>query len=710
MRLPGGGGASFWTGMPDPAPTRRPDAALLVIFLAALATHAWLATRNFATPFMAGHEFRQAQTALNSFYIDEQNNFGLLYETPVVGKPWVSILMEVPVYEWSVVIVSRLLDVPHILAARGVSLTCFYLTLPALYLLLGRIGLAPVRRLPALAMVVACPVYIYYSRAFLMESMELMCCAWFLHGYVRMMDERRWYWFVLASVAGTGASLVKSATLAVWLGPAAVWAAWQLWRDVRDRAGLGAILQTVFWGLAGVTIPLCALHEWVALTDPLKAMHASAWPFTAHNLSAGNWGLTDFGARFSGEVWRTLGDCWRLAVLPPWLLLTLLVGGSVALPRARWPALAVAAGFFWAQLLFPYAYAYQDYYFYACAVFVAAGLGVLMQELLNTRLPRSAAWALLMLPIVAGFANYRLGYYPGQRVQSEGGFAFTRALRDFLPKDAVIVVAGADWAAIIPFYSQRKALMIRGGLEDDPDYLARAFDDLAGENVGALVMFGAIRGHREFIDRTVAAFGLDSEPSFFDDRGDVYLNLRYREEVKAKLRAAGDYGLTNPPTPPKPVPLPPGGKPFRITPSLARQAFPEVYPAPLRANFEMGLGYLPVDGRNAIFAHPRADLWLRPGAGAARIEWSFGLIPAAYEGANGRTDGVDFFVEALTPGQPVREIYRRRLDPARRPADRGTQNEVIPHRAVPGELLHFMTRPGDNSAFDWAYWARIQVR
>ena len=170
---------------------------------------------------MPGHEFRQAQTALIAHYIDEQNNYSLLYETPVLGKPWVSILLEVPVYEWSVVGLSRAFGLPHFLAARTISLGCFYLILPAIYLLLGRFNLSRPRRLLALALILACPVYIFYSRAFLMESMELMCCAWFLLGFLRTMDERRWSWLVLTVVAGTGAALIKSATFAVWLLPAA---------------------------------------------------------------------------------------------------------------------------------------------------------------------------------------------------------------------------------------------------------------------------------------------------------------------------------------------------------------------------------------------------------------------------------------------------------------------------------------------------------
>ncbi|MDB6114549.1 MAG: hypothetical protein JWQ62_1494, partial [Lacunisphaera sp.] len=149
-------------------------------------------TYHWTMGFMAGHEFRQSQTAITTYYIDQQNNFSLLYETPILGKPWVSILLEVPIYEWSVVLLSRATGLPHVVAARTISAACFYLMLPALYLLLGRCRLPPSRRLLVLALVLCAPVYIFYSRAFLMDAMALMGGVWFLFGFVGVMDERRW--------------------------------------------------------------------------------------------------------------------------------------------------------------------------------------------------------------------------------------------------------------------------------------------------------------------------------------------------------------------------------------------------------------------------------------------------------------------------------------------------------------------------------------
>ncbi len=692
----------------DRTPSQRENICLIGIFCAALVAHFYFATSNWSAGFMPGHEFRQSQTAIVSYYIDKQNNFSPLYETPILGKPWVSVLMEVPLYEWSVVGLSRATGLPHFMAARTVSLTCFYLALPAFFLLFARLGMTRSRRLFSLALILTCPVYIFYSRAFLMESMELMCCAWFLVGFVRTMDERSWSWLAATIVAGTGAALIKSITLAVWLMPAAGYGAWCLWCDWRQRRGWRVALQTVLWGLGCVVVALGALHWWIALTDPIKAAHASAWIFTSKNLSVGNWGLLNFNARFSPKTWSILLARWQEALMSPWLIGVGLVAGLVAFPRYRWPVLGLAAVFFLAQLMFPFAYAYQDYYYYACAVFLLAAFALILQGLLDSRLPRWTCWLILAVPFVAQIHNYWQGYRQSQMVISNGGFSFTSIIRDLTPKDSVIIVGGADWAAIIPLYAERKALMIRNGLEYDEAYLNRAFKELADEDVSALVLVGDMRRNRLFLERAAAKFRLDTIPTFSHPGADIYCSRHYIDRIQLDLKASRKYGeITVSPRPPEEK-LP--NSAFEISAGFARSFFSNVTPAPCRAYFTFGLGHQGVEGEEALVAHSNSDLWLPAPTGATQIKWNFGITAEAYEREGDKTDGVEFLVTAEMPSGEQREIFRRVLDPVNEPNDCGTQKEVIPYQSMAGDVLRFSTRPNLNSNFDWAYWTRIEVK
>ena len=656
---------------------------------------------------MAGQEFRQAQTAIISYYIDAQNNFSLLYETPLVGKPWVSILLEVPLYEWCVVELSRASGLPQVLAARTISLACFYLTLPALYLLLGRFGLSPPRRLLALALILVSPVYIFYSRAFLMESMELMSCAWFLLGFVRTMDGRRWSWLAFTIIAGTAAALIKSATFAVWLLPAAGYGARLVWREVRAGSGWYALSQTLFWGIACVAVALGALFWWISLTDPIKAAHASAYLFTAKNLSWDNWGLLNFAKRFSAETWSALLDRWREGIMAPWIIALGLVAGLVAFRRFRRSIIGLAAVFFLAQILFPLAYAYQDYYFYACTVFLLTALAFVLFGALDSRLPRLCCWLMIAVPFAAQLGDYWTGYRPSQMVKSHGGFPFTEVIRDLAPPGSVIIVAGADWCAIIPYYSQHKALMIRTGLENDTKYLNRAFDDLTGESVSALVLVGDQRGNQSLVNLVAARFGLDISPTFSHAVADVYFNRSCIDSDESLGSGLQYNGVTNRFRMPNEYR---SDQPFKISANLARSSFGNISPAPFQACFTYGLGHQQIGSRVGLFAHPKSDLWLHPPINATQIKWDYGIVAEAYEKSGTKTDGVEFIVVGVRPGIPDRMVCSRLLDPVDHPDDRGCQSEVIPYHPLPGEELRFSTRPHGSPDFDWAYWAAIEVK
>jgi len=694
--------------MSGPEKSPLENRLLIGIFVCALLYSLYGVTLNWTVPFMAGHEFRQAHTAIVAYYIDQQDNFSLLYETPIFGKPWVSLLLEVPIYEWSVVLLGRATGLPHVVAARTISATCFYLMLPAIYLLLGRLAVPKPRRLLLLALVLSTPVYIYYSRAFLMDSMSLMCSAWFLLGFVRTMDERRWSWLALTIVAGTGAALVKSAILAVWMIPGAAYGAWMLWRDLRARTGWVAPLKTALWGAATVVVALGALRAWVAYTDPFKAAHASAWIFTSKNLSVGNWGLFNFKVIFSADIWHYLTACWEQAVMSRWLIGLGLVAG-LALPAVRWRVLGTGSLFFLPQLLFPFAYAYQDYYFYACTVFLNVALGFMLLGLLDSRVPRWVSGLVFAMVFGAQVMTYWQGYRTGQNVVTKGGYPFSDAVRDLTPQGSVIVVAGADWAAMTPLYAQRKALMVRNGLEFDNAYLNQAFADLADEDVSALVLYGPLKTNRPFIALAAAKFDLDaSAPTFSHPMADVYVRKIYVKGVQMRLKGSLKY---------PDITIPDKSQAgditgvFPVPPQVARTAFANVTPGPYQAQFAFGLDIVEHAGRPAISAHPDSDLWLRAPAGATRIAWDFGMFPPAYEKAGDKTNGVEFIVEGETPGGQRRQIYRRLLDPVRDAADRGEQHEEIPYTPLPGETLQFSSRPyGNNYAFDWTYWVRIEVK
>lgn len=112
-----------------------------------------------------------------------------------------------------------------------------------------------------------------------------------------------------------------------------------------------------------------------------------------------------------------------------------------------------------------------------------------------------------------------------------------------------------------------------------------------------------------------------------------------------------------------------------------------------------------IDRTPMVQLHAPAEVTLpaRP-AGGAFLVGDVGLPPGAYSG-EGRSDGIELVVLwEPADGSAVRELFRRRLDPARRAADRGVVSWAVDLRPH-GEgraLVRLETGPAGDASFDWS--------
>ncbi len=511
-------------------------------------------------------------------------------------------------------------------------------------------------------------------------------------------------------MVGTAAGLVKSLVWFAWVFPAACYGAWLLWRDLVGRKGAAAVLRTLGWGLGTVLVPAMALTWWVRMTDAIKVKHASAYIFTSTNLSHDNYGTFSLASRLSGKVWSSFLDRWREAIAQPWMIAVAVIAGCLCFPRERVRVAAAAGLFLIAQLIIPKAYADQDYYYYICAAFMIFAFGFLLNGIMDLSWPRPLRWILVLLPFFGLLRAYQQSYYTQQKIQSNGGTGLSKALRDLLPENSIIIVAGNDWSSMIPYYSQHRALMIRNGLEWDNAYLSRAFADLKGENVGALVLMGDVRKNNLLLDRVATTFGVDRVPAFsWANWGDVYINKAYSSRVVSALRqASGFEAITRTVTAPTAAEVP---KTESLPPEAMASAFKRIRPVPTQYYFKFGYGtWDDENGEAMIIAHPDSDIWLPAPPGSKVIELSFGIRKEAFERNGDKTNGVSFEVDAQALDGTVRTLFQRELDPALVPGDRGMQTAKVPFQPAPGEQIVLRTRPRGDYSFDWAYWGRVTVK
>ncbi len=682
-------------------PWFRPAAVALLVVLGVWA-HFQCARQGWEISGLMGHGFRQAQTAL-SIDAMRQDGFRLDYATPVLGKPW-SIPMEFPLYQWLAVQVSAGTGWPTAQAGRAVSLAAFYLALPAFWLALRAIGAGRARAGLLLLPVLAAPVYLFYSRAVLIESLALAGAAWFLACALQWIRRGGGGWLTGAWLAGAVAALVKGTTWAVFLVPLAAALLAEAVREKRPRAFVLAAGR----GLLVAGPPLVLGLAWVALADRIKAENPLATFLVSGNLAAFNFGsLTE---RLGPSLWAEIGGHWCRTAMPWWALLVAAVALVLAPPRWRWPALVALGGFLAGPLVFSNLYRIHDYYHYATTAFLvlAAGMALL-------GLAEAGGWRRWFG--VSGFAvllvgqgcTYRREYFGPQTQPFAGAGPLALQIEQLtLPRD-VIVVHGTDWSSELPYYAKRRALVVPDGqLAIAPAAVEANIRLLRDEHVALVVFTGPASGRPDLIAQRVRDFALWPTPLFtLGEDTVVYAAESDMVRMTAMLRTD---------TPAPGVRVCAGGPVVASSPELqplgARRfagAFPDFKPTPESGVLPFGYILFNDHGRRVFVANVPTELHFPVTPGAREVALDYRVFEEAF--AKPDFGGIRFVVELRGPGGETTLLDDWIGADAPAP-ERGLRQRVL---ALPGGAagtVVFRSLPGDtgNAAFGWALLERFEVR
>lgn len=400
---------------------------------------------------------------------------------------------------------------------------------------------------------------------------------------------------------------------------------------------------------------------------------------------------------------------WNEAIAVPWSIGLIVLLGLIICRHERKYILIFSFVWLFGQLVFPYAYAFQDYYFYAGAVFLVFVFGWVATGVLESGwLPKWARVVLALLPVAAMGYSYQGFYYNYQRVESDGGSAVTRILKEFLPRESVIVIIGQDWSAVVPYYSKHRALMIRKGLQHDAAYVREAIASLEDLEIAALIATDLALEQFEDVGRVVQLAGLVPEPVFKSQNSVVYINsLRRNIILEALSFEFNEY--------PELTLLPAsgsasqGGRIFQLSRGSSEVAFPTVGLEVERYRSANGYSVFNTLSVPQFSFHSDSDLWLRTPDQVSAFRWKYGIFDGAWDRDGGRTDGVDFVIFAESEDGGRRELWRDQVTPAEVEANRGLQTGEGMLVLNPGEQLVFASRERNNGAFDWAYFTSIEV-
>ncbi len=699
-----------------PASTTSPNRAnwiALAVFLVVLVSHAGLMTVRWNSSGLMGQEFRQTQTAISCLFT-QQDGYKIDYPTPVLGKPW-SAPMEFPLYQWSVAAWANATGEPIHLAGRWVSLLCFYAALPAFFLLLRRLRLPAYQVWLVLAFILASPMYIFYTRAVLIESMAICLVAWHLYFVIRCVDGtgRTPLALLGAWIFGVPAVLIKITTWLGWILPAVILTLALLWRAWKESGKSWRPLVPIATRALLATLPafLSGLW-WTHYADAIKAQNPGAVFLLSKNLTQWNFGTLPM--RLSFDFWKSV-----------WVNVTTnQLSTSVVLAAIPFLFLQKGTGrlllftfgtFLGTLMIFTNLYFLHDYYYYAISTFVIASGAIIVVRLLEVpQIPRPAAWIAVLVAIALQFTTYYQGYYQSQRIDFYGGSGLTQAIQAVTGKDDVIVIYGDDWASMIPYYSARRALMIPGWREHNEESIHKSIELLKGEKVTLLLMRGNSRGLLDAIDARRRDLNINPQLVFshIPSGVDVYVVNSEIARVADQIAHGTYHGVQ------LRYKLPGHDRVFQankltpVTDEIARTYFPMMTPAPKLYAIPYDLTvYYSSTGLPRFSAHAPTELIFNIPAKATTAEAVFGVLDGAY--TEGRTKGIVFEAFLRKPNTPDQIAYQTFLEPLFTPSDRGPKHFQI---SIPAEyagaelVLRSRAGPTGDASYGWGYFEKVSIR
>jgi MFS family permease len=656
-----------------------------LLFLICLIVHFRLAAIGWGGPLLDEHGFRQCQTAISARYMLE-DGFRLDYSTPILGRPW-SIPFEFPLYQWIVAALVLATHMPFDQAGRLVSLIAFYLTLGATGFFLRHFFNDTERILIVLSLILASPIYIFWSRVFMIESLVLFLSMSFLACVLAALRRHDGRLITAASLLGVLAGLVKITTFLVFCAPAGL-ALMQAFFAERDSSLKRRALLYGGYGVGLFGPALVAAKKWTDFADAVKSRNPLAGILLSSNLTRWNFGTLQ--QRLSPDTFVTWA---RLAVGPlvgRWETLLLLPLAMVLTrPVLKKGTGLCLAGFLAGPLVFSNLYYVHPYYWYANGVFLVILAGLNLVSLFDLRVSK---WALRLLIIPVPFAffysQYAAADLPRQRSPRLRIQVLGNAVAAVTGKEAVLLTYGFDWDPSLPYYAGRRALMatetaayrIDAKTHEpvDMEAMEAAIANLKGEPVQAMAVAGPLRADTLFIAERTKRFGLAPSPIFDSLDTAIYVTPAENTPAAASRAAQLLYRYCN------------------------------LMDAPVSVKTGGPVDAIEIGSIEAFVAPEPSEMVFDAPPDVVSVSGSFGFPKRAYSHGL-KTAGGDFSIEYRS-GNMKRMLFEKHLDPVGNRADRELHGFAVPVPAGTGGELYFRT---DNAQANYAggltSWSGIEL-
>jgi uncharacterized membrane protein len=463
---------------------RISDRLMTGLFFVCLGLNLYYCLSGFYNPLLDFHSFRQTQTALTAFYF-VQEGYRLDYLTPVLSAPW-QIPLEFPLVQWMAACLRSHSSIPLDQCGRIISLIFFYLSLFPVYAILKRVLKHRYYPLFILCFILLDPIYIFWSRTFMIESAALFFCALYAQQALAFLYGRKYRNLIGAILVGVIAAMVKITTLIPFVLFTMSFYLWHLWQAYRTEQKI-KFSELIWMGLM-TAIPVGVFKVWLSFSEALKKGSTYAYELTSAE-KLGHWNYGTIGQKLSPMVWAKIlfNSGVHNYIIPTALfyLFSAVVLYLLFRKNLLYNRYVLLALFFYfaAPALLTNLHFVHTYYTYSNSVFLCAAVGLSALSLLlsGRQRFRQLGVAFTAATLVFFLTSY-LYVYHGKQVQPDTQLLpACTYVKQHTAKDEVIMVYGNDWGAEYAYYSERKTVSVINRFERTGD---PRFQELMQQNPG----------------------------------------------------------------------------------------------------------------------------------------------------------------------------------------------------------------------------------
>ncbi len=445
---------------------------ILIIAVSVIFLHLKYASQ----PLLDLHSFRQTQTAITSYWMDFHDLGKSLfsYETPVLGYPW-SIPFEFPLFQIVTAGVHFVTGLSLDISGRLLSSFLYFLCFIPLFKIIKDLGFNKEYFYISAILLLFSPLYFYWSRAFLMESTALLSGLLFLWTSIRYNKTCHIRWIFGMLLFGVLCALIKITTFPSFV-IAAFFSIIALDKVDCSVARIKSCFLKVIPLFLVLIVCFILLKLWTQHADHLKESTDISSFLTSKSLQTWNFGT--LSQRISFQFWKvTLLD--RIiphAIGSPFVLFVIIAGFFTATKKQKWILCALLILFFAPLFLFTNLHIVHDYYQYANSIWLVLCLAYSLY-IIRLKYQHQYYFYLLLLVIVCFCDAYQINRHylkhmrdinASQNDQSnEDRLAVASKIRSATPSNSMIIVLGEGWGSEIPYYSERKAVMVIDWMSTD---------------------------------------------------------------------------------------------------------------------------------------------------------------------------------------------------------------------------------------------------